>query len=194
MGREWLKKTNPLFEKALSDETAETQAALTELRDRIAEWRKARAPENEFDFFLKKEAERIEKELQGIDAGTREEDALFLVVDILPAKIERVVNQPPATPCAVALAAWRERLADVETRSTASLVQELKRLKITPVDDPGRTTRNFYLHAARTTQPGPREKPSSNISSASRSIFRGQAIWCSRRRRQTAGSPGSQAD
>ncbi len=136
VGRDWLKKTHPqFFERALRDETAETRAALTELRDRIAEWRKFRSPENEFDFFLKKEAERIEKELQGIDAGTREDDAPFLVVDVAPAKIERVVNQPPQRR-AVALAAWRENLADVETRSTASLMQELKKLKITPVDDP----------------------------------------------------------
>lgn len=135
-GREWLKKAHPkFFEKALRDETAETQAALTELRDRIAEWRKVRSPENEFDFFLKKEAERIEKELQGIAAGTREEDAPFLVVDVAAAKIERVVNQPPQRR-AVALAAWREHLPDVEIRSTTSLAQELKKLKVAPVDDP----------------------------------------------------------
>ncbi|HEY3963485.1 MAG TPA: hypothetical protein VGM05_02945 [Planctomycetaceae bacterium] len=136
VGREWLKKTHPqFFDKAWRDETAETRAALTELRDRIAEWRKARSPENEFDFFLKKEAERIERDLQAVDAGTRKEDAPFLVIDVVPAKIERVVNQPPQRR-AIANAAWREHLADVETRSAVSLIQELKQRKIAPVDDP----------------------------------------------------------
>src|SRR5260370_42052128 len=57
VGRTWLKKTHAkYFEQALRDETVETRAAFTELRDRIAEWRKARSAENELDFFLNKEA------------------------------------------------------------------------------------------------------------------------------------------
>lgn len=136
VGRDWLKKTHPqYFEKALHDETAETRAALTELRDRIGGWRKARSPENEFDAFLKAESQRVEKVLQALDAGTREEDALFVVVDVPSAKIDRVVSQPPQRR-AIAHTAWRERLADVESRSTANLAQELKKLKIPPVDDP----------------------------------------------------------
>lgn len=135
VGRDWLKKTHvQFFEKILSDETAETRAALIELRDRIIEWRRDRTPENEFDFFLKKESDRVEQTLKAIDAGTYAEDAPFMVLDLAPAKIERVVNQPPQRK-RIALAAWRERLADVETRSTNSLMQELKKLKIDPVDD-----------------------------------------------------------
>ncbi len=135
VGRTWLKTTHPrYFEERVPEEAAETRAALTELRDRIADWRKMRSDDKELEFFLGKEAERVEKELQAIDAGTRVEDAPFMVVDVAPAKIERVLNQPPQRR-QVALTAWREGLADVETRSMASLVQELKKRKIEPTDD-----------------------------------------------------------
>jgi hypothetical protein len=136
VGRVWLKKTHAkFFEQAREAETAETRQALTELRDRIADWQKSRADVKQLDFFLGKESERVAKELKAIEAGTREEDAPFLVVDVAPAKIERVVSQPPQRR-QVALAAWREGLADVETRSLASLTQELKKRKIDAVDDP----------------------------------------------------------
>jgi hypothetical protein len=136
VGRAWLKKTHTrYFEQALKDETAETRAALTELSDRVARWRKARSADKELEFFLDKEAERVEKELKALEAGTREEDAAFLVLDLPPAKIERVVSQPPQRR-RIALAAWREGLADIETRSAASLAQELKQKKVEPADDP----------------------------------------------------------
>jgi hypothetical protein len=134
--RAWLKKTHPqFFDEIARDEATETHAALTELVGRIADWRKARGDEKDLAFFLEREADRVEKELKAIDEGSRVEDAPFMVLDVAPSKIERVVNQPPQRR-AVAVAAWREGLADVETRSMASLVQELKRNKIDPVDDP----------------------------------------------------------
>jgi len=136
VGRAWLKKSHPHFyDDALRDETAQTRAALTELRDRIADWRKARGADQELDFFLGKESMRVEQELNAIDAGARNEDAPMMVVDVAPAKIERVVNQPPQRKN-VAVTAWREGLADVESRSTTSLTQELKKERIEPVDDP----------------------------------------------------------
>jgi hypothetical protein len=136
VGRAWLMKTHPRFyEQALRDETAGTRAALTELRDRITDWRKLRADERELDFFLAREAERVAGELKAVDDGTRAEDAPFMVLDVVPAKIEHVVNQPPQRK-RVAAAAWREGLANVETRSVASLSQELTKLKIDLVDDP----------------------------------------------------------
>jgi len=135
VSRDWLKKTHlKFFDKALPEETAETHAALVELRDRIVEWRRERAPENDFDFFLNKESERIEQAIKAIDAGTYIENALFMVLDLTAAKVERLVIQPPQRK-RVALAAWRDGLADVETRSTSSLAQELKKLKAPPVDD-----------------------------------------------------------
>jgi hypothetical protein len=135
VGRAWLKKTHPKFyEQALRDETVETRAALTELRDRIADWRKSRPDERELDFFLGREAERVESELKAFEAGTRSEVAQFMVLDLAPGKIEHVVNQPPQRK-RVAAAAWREGLADVETRSVAGLSQELTKLKADQVDD-----------------------------------------------------------
>jgi hypothetical protein len=134
--RAWLKKAHlNFFEDALREETAETRAALTELRDRIADWRAARGEDKELDFFLRKEAERVEQELAAIDAGTREEDAPLMVVDLASTKIDRVVSQPPQRKN-IAVTAWREGLADVESRSTTSLAQELKNQKTEPVDDP----------------------------------------------------------
>lgn len=136
VGRAWLKKTHfNFFEQALRDETAETRAALIDLRDRITDWRQARAAGKELEFFLGKESERVETELKAIDGGTREEGAPFMVVDVAPAKIERIVNQPLQRRN-IAVAAWREGLADVETRSLANLAQELKKQKIEPADDP----------------------------------------------------------
>jgi hypothetical protein len=136
VGRAWLKKMQPrFFEEALRQETAETRAALTELRDRIDVWRKARTEDKELDFFLRKETERVEKELAAIETGTRDADAPFMVVDLAPTKIDRVVNQPPQRKN-IAATAWHEGLADVETRSTTSLAQELKKQKIEPIDDP----------------------------------------------------------
>src|SRR5579872_4413658 len=76
VGRAWLKKSHVrLFEQALRDETAETRLALVELRDRIAEWRKARAGRKELEFLFDKESERVENELKAIDAGTHRQDA-----------------------------------------------------------------------------------------------------------------------
>ncbi len=136
VGRAWLKKTHVhFFEEALRQETAETRAALTELRDRIADWRKARGEDKELEFFLRKEAERVETELAANDAGTRDEDSPFMVIDLAPAKIDRVVNQPPQRK-SLAATAWHEGLAEVEGRSSASLAQELKKQKIEPSDDP----------------------------------------------------------
>jgi hypothetical protein len=134
--RAWLKKAHVKFyEQALRDETAETRAAFIELGERIAEWRKVRKNEKELEFFLDKEVERVEKELKALEAGTREEDAVFVVVDLPPAKIDRVLTQPPQRR-RIAQAAWREGLADIETRSTTGLEHELKQKKIEPVDDP----------------------------------------------------------
>jgi len=136
VNRTWLKKSHAqYFAEELKREEAETRAAFVELRDRIADWRKDAADEKELEFFLSREAERIEKELAAIDANKREEDAPFVVIDIPPAKIERLNVQQPKRK-GVAQSAWREGLADVETRSTASLVQELKTKKIEPDDDP----------------------------------------------------------
>ncbi|MBI3863328.1 MAG: hypothetical protein HY290_15665 [Planctomycetia bacterium] len=133
--RDWLKKAHPkFFDSTLRDETAETRNALAELQRRIEDWRKERAPEGAFEFFLKKEAERVEKELKAIDAGTRDEGAPFMVVDVAPAKVDRVVGHPPQRR-AVAQAAWRAGVADVESRSAASLAQELKKRNVAAVDD-----------------------------------------------------------
>jgi hypothetical protein len=60
---------------------------------------------------------------------------VFVVVDLPPAKIDRVLTQPPQRR-RIAQAAWREGLADIETRSTTGLEHELKQKKIEPVDDP----------------------------------------------------------
>jgi hypothetical protein len=135
VARAWLKATHArFFDGAQKEEAAETRAALIELRDRIAAWRKVRADDKKLDFFLGKEADRVDNELRAIDAGSRVEVAPFMVVDVSPAKVERVVNQPPQRR-QVAMTAWREGLAGVETRSLASLVQELKKRRIEPTED-----------------------------------------------------------
>src|SRR5262249_57456130 len=95
VGRAWLKKTHPKFyEQALRDETVETRQALTELRERIADWRTARTDERELDFFLGQEAERVEAELKALDEGTPSEDPPFMLLDVPPAKIQPLPNQP----------------------------------------------------------------------------------------------------
>jgi hypothetical protein len=134
--REWLKRNRvQVYDEGLRDETAETKTALTELHDRIADWRKARNDVPALEAFLKKENERIEKDLQTLDAGRYEEAAPFMVLDFAPAKIERVLSQIPSRR-AIAQTAWQEQLSDVETRSAVILAQELKKQQIALVDDP----------------------------------------------------------
>ncbi|MBS0267136.1 MAG: hypothetical protein JSS02_34740 [Planctomycetes bacterium] len=134
--REWLAQTHPqLYDASQRDTLVQCEAALQTLRGRIADWRKARPAEGELAAFLKQEADRVEQDLQRLQAGRYQEPAPFLLLDFPQSRAERVVVQTAARR-AVALAAWQVPLERVETRTAASLTQELKQRQLAPVTDP----------------------------------------------------------
>lgn len=133
--RGWLKRTHPqFFDEAERAQAAEVRAALTELYERIVAWRKECEDVKELDFFLSRELERVEKAQKALDDGKLEDGAPCLVLEFPPAKIERVFVQPWQRK-AIALTGWREGLADVETRTATSLLQELKKKQVALSDD-----------------------------------------------------------
>jgi len=123
--REWLKGAHPQFYEArLVEEKIERQAALEQLRDRIAQWRKGRADEQNLEFFLKKESERVEKLLGAATKKPDDELSEFVLLTFPKVEVERALVQPPQRK-QVAGVAWQEQLADVEKRSVGSLTKEL---------------------------------------------------------------------
>jgi hypothetical protein len=176
--RAWLKKTHPqFFDEIARDEGTETHAALTELVGRIADWRKARGGEKDLAFFLEREADRVEKELKAIDEGTRVEEAPFMVLDVAPSKIERVVNQPlqrlPSRPGTKAWPTSNPARWPVSCRSSRGR-------KSSPSTIP-RPCSSSCRRVGRTKRHGLRARRLSNIVSSSRSIFREPATsWFGR--------------
>jgi len=131
VSRAWLKGAHPRsFEEYRAAETVEHRLALEELRDRLKEWQKARPEPKTLAFFLNKEADRVTSELARLEKpGGDEPEPEFLLVSVPAANAERVVVQPPQRK-QVAVVAWKEGLARVESRSVASLTKELEQRKI----------------------------------------------------------------
>lgn len=140
VSRVWLGKSQPKLDEALAAEAAEERrAALEQLRDRIAVWRERRADETKLEFFLKKQAERIDKELarpeDKPEPNPDAADAVAFHLVVLPAtKVERFFLQPPERK-QLAAVAWREGLPHVETRSASDLARELKKRGIDPTKE-----------------------------------------------------------
>lgn len=140
VSRTWLGKSQPKLDATLAAEAAvERRTALEQLRDRIAAWRERRADETKLEFFLKKQAERVEKELARPEDNTEPApdaaDAVSFHLVVLPAaKVERFFLQPPERK-QLAAVAWREGVPNVETRSASDLARELKKRGIDPKAD-----------------------------------------------------------
>jgi hypothetical protein len=133
VSREWLKKAQPKYYDTCAVEAAAVRrAALEQLRDRLVEWSARRADDTKLAFFLQKQTERVHTELaKESDDAPSPDGSTFLLLTLSPAQVERVFIQPPSRK-QIAIVAWREGLADVETRSAKSLGKELQKMGIDP--------------------------------------------------------------
>ena len=131
VSRSWLKAASPrYFEEYREAEAAQRREALEELRDRLKRWQAERPEPKTLAFFLAKETERTARELKRTDEPRADEpEPEFLLVTVNAANVERVFVQP-APRKQVAVVAWKEGLARVESRSAGSLTKELEQRKI----------------------------------------------------------------
>ena len=92
-----------------------------------------------FNFFLGKEQERIDAELE----NPQDEPYQFVILKIKPATLSRV-NIASDQNRKLAVWSWHERLADIETRKPSSLLDELKNKKVDPTRVPPDLSDRFY--------------------------------------------------
>lgn len=124
--RAWLREANPAFYKGVSQsEIADARRALTELRDRIAAWKQRRPESLNLLALLTLEERRVETALDELADGSGALDTQFVLLAVPPKDVRRVHRQAPERK-QIALAAWRERLSDVATRSAGDLARELR--------------------------------------------------------------------
>lgn len=122
VSREWLTRTYPDdFKKLVSEEAATQQHAWEQLRDRLKQ--SLAAPgEQPLAFRFKMELERVEKLLAQPDT---KETPQFIWVDI-PKNAIAASSRPQEERQRVAIWAWSECLANVESRDADDLSRELK--------------------------------------------------------------------
>ncbi len=134
VSREWLEKEDPdSFLKAQDAAKREAIKARLQLRDRLNNLINGPAQIKDpahvfnggFGFFVRKELERIESEIE----NPRDEECQFLVLKI---KLTAVTSINVANDAnrRIAIWSWHERLSDIESRKPSSLVNELKLKKI----------------------------------------------------------------
>jgi hypothetical protein len=104
----------------LAENIEQRQRAWKQTRDRISARLKTAGDSPQLSFFLTKEKERIELLLA--DHNTPDPD--FLWLDVPQPTISKIAKATPDQR-KIALFAWNERLAKVETRGAASLNKEL---------------------------------------------------------------------
>lgn len=118
---EWLRKADAKeFERQSSAARDSQRAAWTQTRDRIAELLADPPESKSLAFFLKQELQRLDQELK---AETPPESR-FVVVEIPGSQVGKIVPAPPDRQ-RMAIFAWNEGLAGVETRSAAELRKDL---------------------------------------------------------------------
>ncbi len=148
VSREWLEKEDPdTFLKAQEAAKQEAVKARLQLRDRlnnlISEQAQFKDPaqvlKGAFVFFVRKELERIESEIE----NPPDEDGQFLVLKIKPTAVS-VINVANDANRRIAIWSWHERLSDIELRKPSSLVTELKSKKIDPALIPPNLASRFY--------------------------------------------------
>jgi hypothetical protein len=121
VSRAWLQKSDPKeFDRQAPAARDSQRAAWTQTRDRIAELLTNPPESKSVAFFLKQELQRLDQELK---AETPPESR-FLVLEIPGAKVTKIVPAPPDRQ-RMAIFAWNEGLAGVETRSAAELRKDL---------------------------------------------------------------------
>lgn len=148
VSREWLEKEAP--DTFLKDQEAAMQEDLNaklHLRDRLKNLINKPAQINDpahvlngaFLFFVRKELERIESEIE----NPPDDECQFLVLKIKPAAVSGI-NVASEANRRIAIWSWHERLSDIELRKPSSLVTELKSKKIDPALIPPDLASRFY--------------------------------------------------
>lgn len=126
VSRDWLQHAVPdLFKAAVSKEADVKKQAAEQLVGRLKKQLANPPNEKQLVFFLKQELERVEKSL----TRDKADPAQFLWLELnhdLVAKVTRA----PAERQRIAMWAWFENLANVETRDALDLQRELKDRKI----------------------------------------------------------------
>lgn len=148
VAKSWLEKDDrDAYLKAVqSSQQAATKSKQT-LKNRLQKILKARTPvegqpderNRAFDFFLGKELERIDLELE----NPPDAEYQFVIVKIKSAALSRV-NIASDQNRKLAVWSWYERLADVESRKPSSLIEELKNKKVDPTLAPPDLSDRFY--------------------------------------------------
>lgn len=121
VSQNWLQQTNPAqAAEALALNVARRKSAWTETRDRIDEQLKSPSASKQVVFFLQQERDRLNQ----LIADPAPADPEFLWFDLSHESIGKIVAAS-ADQRRVALFAWNEGLAHVETRDAAALSKEL---------------------------------------------------------------------
>jgi len=144
----WFEKDDRgAYIKAVESSRQEAANAMRTLKGRLRKLLSANGQEDglpdarkgAFTFFLGKEIERIDLELE----NPQDEPYQFVVLKIKPASLSRV-NIASDGNRKLAVWSWSERLVDVETRKPSSLFDELKDKKINPTLAPPDLSDRFY--------------------------------------------------
>jgi hypothetical protein len=130
VSREWLRKADPkLFAKRTAAEGVERRAALEQLRDRLNKESQGVPEDSRLGTFIRSERKRAERLLA---KPTPLEETQFVWLDIKKREISRI-RTGAAENRRIAVWAWSERFANVETRNAVDLEQQLRQKGIDPV-------------------------------------------------------------
>jgi len=125
--RDWLQHANPdLFQKAVTKEADTQQRVLEQLRDRLQKQLAIPGQEARLTFFLQQQLEKTEAALSPQKSA---KPLQFLWVELEQHSINKI-TRPSAERQRIAMWAWSESLASVETRDAQDLQRELKQRMI----------------------------------------------------------------
>ncbi len=121
--RDWLKKQHPkLFETATAEQERQRKAAAEQFENRLKSWLDEQPEPGTLRAFLQLELRRTQQAARG--DGEQPEPPQFVIVEFPEARVRSLVTQATQNR-AVAMLAWRERLAGVETKQVEELRKEL---------------------------------------------------------------------
>lgn len=134
--RKWLEENRlEMYRDATAGEAQSAMRQSTQLRDRLRRWIAEQTDANALIAFLETELERVDEQIARLNdnpgAGLKTQ---FVVLSLAKNRMDFWFAQPPDNR-QIAMLAWGERLADVEGREAADLVDELKSKSIDPERD-----------------------------------------------------------
>ncbi len=130
--RAWLKQASAEFHEELAElEHMETRRVLTQLQGRIEAWLERRPDDGELQIYLNDQLKRLKKEVAALDDESKSSPPQFMIVRVPTDRVKRIYMQPRARK-QIAMVAWGERFADVETSSVSDLARTLRKQGIEP--------------------------------------------------------------